>query len=128
VRQRYCNRYPRPAKQPDALLARSSAGCWLCTPGAVGKVIAGRRYGHDRHVHKSGARPIMPQLTRAHCVIMVRRRSRSWTVRGLIKDSPTRSPIVGETYVMASRNAGSCCISYRLASVWTPLRKAGWSA
>ena len=41
---------------------------------------------------KSGDRPIIPQLTRAHRVIIPLRRSRSSRVRGMMNDSPTGSP------------------------------------
>ena len=46
---------------------------------------------------KSGERPIMPQVARAQFSIMTRRLSRSSRVRGMMKDSPTRSPELGET-------------------------------
>ena len=46
---------------------------------------------------KSGERPIMPQVARAQCSIMARRRSSSARVRGMMKESPTRSPLVGDT-------------------------------
>ena len=39
----------------------------------------------------------MPQVARAQWAIMVCRRSRSWTVLGMMNDSPTRSPVVGDT-------------------------------
>ena len=60
---------------------------------------------------KSGDRPIMPQVARAQCSIIARRCSSSGLVRGMMKDNPTRSPLVGDTYVIASRSAGSCCMS-----------------
>ena len=46
---------------------------------------------------KSGERPIMPQVARAQCSIIVRRCSRSWRVRGTMNERPTRSPLVGDT-------------------------------
>ncbi len=46
---------------------------------------------------KSGERPIMPQVVRAQFSIMARRFSRSSRVRGMMKESPTRSPLVGDT-------------------------------
>ena len=46
---------------------------------------------------KSGERPIMPHVVRAHCSIMSRRCSSSGSVRGIMNDKPTRSPVVGET-------------------------------
>jgi hypothetical protein len=46
---------------------------------------------------KSGVRPIIPQLALAQWVIMVRRRCRSWAVCGVMNDSPTGSPVVGDT-------------------------------
>ncbi len=46
---------------------------------------------------KSGERPIMPQVARAQFSIMTRRVSRSSRVRGIRNDSPTRSPVVGDT-------------------------------
>jgi len=50
------------------------------------------------------------QVARAQWAIIVCRRSRSWMVRGIMNESPTRSPVVGDLYVMASRKVGSCCI------------------
>ena len=46
---------------------------------------------------KSGERPIMPQVARAQCSIIVRRCSRSCRVRGTMNERPTRSPLVGDT-------------------------------
>ena len=60
---------------------------------------------------KSGERPIMPQVARAQCSIMTRRRSSSSRVRGMMKDRPTRSPLVGDTEVIAVAQPGSCCMS-----------------
>ncbi len=60
---------------------------------------------------KSGERPTMPHVARAQCSIIVRRCSSSSFVRGMMNDSPTRSPVVGETYVISSRSVGSCCMS-----------------
>ena len=39
----------------------------------------------------------MPQVVRAQFSIIARRVSRSSRVRGTIKESPTRSPLEGET-------------------------------
>src|SRR2546426_4274868 len=75
---------------------------------------------------KSGERPIMPHVVRAQCSIMTRRCSSSSLVRGMMKDNPTRSPLDGDTYVISSRSAGSCCMSYSAATARTPLRKPGW--
>ena len=75
---------------------------------------------------KSGLRPVMPHVARAQWAIMVCRRSRSCIVLGMMNESPTGSPVVGDTYVMASCKAGSCCMSYRWAMLRMPLRKAGW--
>ena len=47
-------------------------------------------------LRKSGVRPIMPQLARAQWDIMIRRRSRSSKLRGMIWDNPTLSPLLGE--------------------------------
>ena len=74
---------------------------------------------------KSGERPIMPQVARAQCSIMTRRRSSSSRVLGMMKDSPTRSPLVGETYVISSRSRGSCCMSYSEAMARTPPARPG---
>src|SRR5437879_799172 len=74
---------------------------------------------------KSGERPIIPHVARAQCDIMTRRRSSSSRVRGTMKDRPTRSPLVGDTYVMSSRRAASCCISYSAAMARTPLASPG---
>jgi hypothetical protein len=60
---------------------------------------------------KSGERPIMPQVARAQLSIISRRASSSAWVRGTMKDWPRRSPLVGETKVIASRSSGSCCMS-----------------
>ena len=46
---------------------------------------------------KSGERPIIPHVARAHSSIITRRRSSSSRVFGTMKDRPTRSPLVGET-------------------------------
>ena len=45
---------------------------------------------------KSGERPIMPQVARAQFSIILLRRSRSSRVRGMMKESPTRSLEEGE--------------------------------
>ena len=45
---------------------------------------------------KSGERPIIPQVARAQCSIMLRRRTRSSCVRGMMNESPTGSPVVGD--------------------------------
>src|SRR5213594_3475389 len=74
---------------------------------------------------KSGERPIIPHVARAQCDIMTRRRSSSSRVRGTMKDRPTRSPLVGDTYVMSSRRPGSCCMSYSDAMARTPLASPG---
>src|SRR5437773_1438364 len=47
---------------------------------------------------KSGERPIMPHVVRAQCIIMTRRRSSSSRVRGMMNESPTRSPVVREPF------------------------------
>jgi hypothetical protein len=60
---------------------------------------------------KSGERPIIPQVCRAQRSIMPRRRSSSSRVRGMMNDSPTRSPLDGDTYVISPPSAGSCCMS-----------------
>jgi hypothetical protein len=60
---------------------------------------------------KSGERPIIPQVERAQFSIITRRRSSSSPVRGMMKERPTRSPLCGETKVIAPRTAGSCCMS-----------------
>jgi hypothetical protein len=60
---------------------------------------------------KSGARPIMPHVVRAQRSIIARRSTSSSLVRGMMKDNPTRPPLVGETYVISSRSSGSCCMS-----------------
>lgn len=60
---------------------------------------------------KSGLRPVMPHVARAQWAIMVCRRSRSCTVLGMMNESPTGSPVVGDVYVMSSRQAASYCIS-----------------
>ena len=41
-------------------------------------------------------RPIMMQLAQAQRVIMLQRRSRHSTVLGIMNESPTGSPVVGE--------------------------------
>src|SRR5437667_42692 len=74
---------------------------------------------------KAGERPIIPPVGRAQCDIMTRRRSSSSRVRGTMKDRPTRSPLVGDTYVMSSRRPGSCCMSYSEAMARTPLASPG---
>ena len=45
---------------------------------------------------KSGLRPIIPALHSAQVLNIVRRRTRSSTLRGWMWDSPTRSPVVGD--------------------------------
>ena len=45
---------------------------------------------------KSGVRPIIPQETCAHRRIMSRLSSRSAFVFGVMNDSPTCSPLVGD--------------------------------
>ena len=46
---------------------------------------------------KSGARPYMPNVRSCQCLTITRRRARSSAVRGWMKESPTRSPELGET-------------------------------
>ena len=60
---------------------------------------------------KSGLRPNMPQVASIQIFTMSRRRIRSSTERGSMKESPTRSPLVGERKVIRSMSAGSCCMS-----------------
>ena len=54
-------------------------------------------------LRKSGVRPIIPHVARAQCRIMTRRRARSSWLRGVMNDRPTRSPVVGDRYVIWSR-------------------------
>src|SRR3989454_5007080 len=75
---------------------------------------------------KWGEGPIMPQVVRAQRSIIAPRRSSSCRVRGMTKDNPTRSPLVGEMYVISSRSPGSCCRSYSAAMARTPLARPGW--
>src|SRR2546428_3331424 len=74
---------------------------------------------------KSGERPIMPHVVRAQRSIIAPRRSSSCLVRGITKDRPTRARLVGDTYVISSRSAGSCCRSYSDAMARTPLARPG---
>ena len=80
---------------------------------------------------KSGVRPIIPHDTCAHRRIMLRRASRSSTLLGVMKDSPTGSPLVGDVYVMSGRpstsSGGPCCKSYNRATVFTPPLSPGWA-
>ena len=46
---------------------------------------------------KSGERPNMPQVVSIHIFTIPRRRTRSSTDCGWMKDNPTRSPELGET-------------------------------
>ena len=59
-------------------------------------------------LRKSGVRAIMPQLSQAQLVIMIRRRSRSSADHD---DRPTGSPEDGDSKVISSLVAGSCCMS-----------------
>src|SRR5258705_2835096 len=55
-------------------------------------------------------RRTMPQVASAQILPISRRRIRSSTERGSMKERPTRSPLVGERKVIRSTSAGSCCM------------------
>src|SRR6516225_9280890 len=75
---------------------------------------------------KSGERPIMPQVVRAQLSIITRRASSSSLVRGMMNDRPTRSPLLGEIYVISPSTFASCCMSYSDAIARTPPANPGW--
>ena len=52
---------------------------------------------------------IIPHVVRAQRSIIAPRRDSSSRVRGMTNESPSRSPLAGETYVISSRSLGSCC-------------------
>ena len=54
---------------------------------------------------------IIPQVVRAQLSIITRRASSSSLVRGMMNDSPTRAPLVGEIYVISRPTFASCCMS-----------------
>jgi len=62
-------------------------------------------------LRKSGLRPNMPQVLSIHSLIISRRRIRSSTVFGSIKERPTGLPSDGDAKTMRSANAASCCMS-----------------
>src|SRR5215467_12813201 len=72
---------------------------------------------------KSGERPIMPHVLRAQRSIIAPRRASSSWVRGMMNESPRRSPLAGETKVISSRR--SCCRSYSEAMARTPFARPG---